>query len=165
MCQVIGSHYSAAWRAVRQRIDHYSLYHGLNGLNGLNGVMSYGGKKRSKSLLLSLGLRPCSPMRMLSHVSELPCPTLHIRLVCPQADRKPTKQNSCRWQYKISLQRRLLTITSDLPGASHQAKDIVVAPGEPFCTANGSYFVFWGLRRSCRAGLGVAALGCCQDAS
>ena len=47
----------------------------------------------------------------------------------------------------------------------HQAKDIVVAPGEPFCTANGSYFVFWGLRRSCMAGLGVAALGCCQDAS
>ena len=25
---------------------------------------------------------------------------------------------------------------------SHQAKDIVVAPGEPFFTANGSYFVF-----------------------
>ena len=23
----------------------------------------------------------------------------------------------------------------------HQAKDIVVAPGEPFCTAKGSYFV------------------------
>ena len=35
-------------------------------------------------------------------------------------------------------------------GTLHQAKDIVVAPGEPFCTANGSYFVFWGLRRSCR---------------
>ena len=45
----------------------------------------------------------------------------------------------------------------DGSGASHQAKDIVVAPGEPFCTANGSYFVFWGLRRSCWAGLGVAA--------
>ena len=41
--------------------------------------------------------------------------------------------------------------------ASHQAKDIVVAPGEPFCTANGSYFVFWGFGRSCKAGLGVAA--------
>ena len=37
--------------------------------------------------------------------------------------------------------------------------------GSLFCTANGSYFVFWGLRRSCKAGLGVAALGCCQDAS
>ena len=45
----------------------------------------------------------------------------------------------------------------DRSGASHQAKDIVVAPGEPFCTAKGSYFVFWGLRRSCMAGLGVAA--------
>ena len=42
-------------------------------------------------------------------------------------------------------------------GSLHQAKDIVVAPGEPFCTAIGSYFVFWGLRRSCKAGLGVAA--------
>ena len=40
-------------------------------------------------------------MRMLSHVSELPCLTLLIRLVCPLADRKPSKQNSCRWQYKI----------------------------------------------------------------
>ena len=39
----------------------------------------------------------------------------------------------------------------------HQAKDIVVALGELFFTANGSYFVFWGLRRSCKAGLGVAA--------
>ena len=42
-------------------------------------------------------------------------------------------------------------------GTLHQAKDIVVAPAEPFCTAFGSYFVFWGLRRSCMAGLGVAA--------
>ena len=53
----------------------------------------------------------------------------------------------------------------DGSGASHQAKDIVVAPAEPFFTANGSYFVFCGLRRSCRAGLGVTALGCCQDSS
>ena len=79
--------------------------------------MPYGGKKRSKSLLLSPGLRPCSPMSMLSQVSELPCPTIPIRLVCPQAGRKASKQNSCPWQYKMSLQRRLLTITSDLPGA------------------------------------------------
>ena len=83
--------------------------------------MSYGGKKRSKSLLLSPGLRPCSPMRMLSHVSELPCLTIPIRLVCPQADRKASKQNSCPWQYKMSLQRRLLTVTSDLPGACPMA--------------------------------------------
>ena len=76
--------------------------------------MSCGGSKRSKSLLLSPGLCPCSLMRMLSHVSELPCLTLHIRLVCPKADRKPAKQNSCPWQYKMSLHRRLLTVTIDL---------------------------------------------------
>ena len=77
-------------------------------------TVSCGRTIRSKSLLLSPGLRPCSLMRMLSHVSELPCLTLHIRLVCPQADRKATKQNSCRRQYKMSLRRRLLTITLDL---------------------------------------------------
>ena len=83
--------------------------------------MSYGGKKRSKSLLLSPGLRPCSPMRMLSQVSELPCLTIPIRLVYPQADRKASKQNSCPWQYKISLRRRLLTVTSDLTGTCPMA--------------------------------------------
>ena len=77
-------------------------------------IVSCGRTIRSKSLLLSPGLRLCSLMRMLSHVSELPCLTLHIRLVCPQADRKATKQNSCRRQYKMSLHRRLLTITLDL---------------------------------------------------
>ena len=50
--------------------------------------MSYEGEKRSKSLLLSLGIRPCSLMRMLSHESELPRLAIPIRLVCPQADRK-----------------------------------------------------------------------------
>ena len=84
----------------------------------IRGRWSYGGKKRSKSLLFSLGLRPCSLMRMLCHASELPCLTLPIRLVCPLADRKTTKQNSCLWQYKMSLHRRLLTVTADLPGAS-----------------------------------------------
>ena len=68
-------------------------------------IVSCGRTIRSKSLLLSPGLRLCSLMRMLSHVSELPCLTIHIRLVCPQADRKATKQNSCRRQYKISLFR------------------------------------------------------------
>ena len=71
--------------------DGFFFYHGLNGLNGLNEV-ALGGKKRSKSLLLSLGLRPCSPMRMLSQVSELPCLTIPIRLVRPQADRKASKK-------------------------------------------------------------------------
>ena len=32
----------------------------------------------------------------------------------PTGRRKAPKQNSCPWQYKISLRRRLLTITSDL---------------------------------------------------
>ena len=35
--------------------------------------------------------------------------------------KKRSKQNSCPWQYKMSLQRRLLTITSDLPGACPMA--------------------------------------------
>ena len=76
--------------------------------------MSCGDKRDQKVCCFPLGLRPCSPMRMVSHVSELPCLTLPIRLVCPLADGKATKQNSCRWQYKISLQRRLLTVTLDL---------------------------------------------------
>ena len=79
--------------------------------------MPYGGKKRSKSLLLSPGLRPCSPICMLSQVSELPCLTIPIRLVCPQAERKATKQNSYPWQYKMCLRRRLMMVTSDLLGA------------------------------------------------
>ena len=80
-------------------------------------IVSYGEKKRSKSLLLSLGLRPYSLMCMLSHVSELPCLNLPIRLVCPMADGKASKQNSCPWQYKMSLRRRLRTVTADLRGA------------------------------------------------
>ena len=73
------------------------------------------GKRRDQKVCcFPLGLRPCSPMRMLSHVSELPCLTLPIRLVCPLSDRKSTKQNSCPWQYKMSLHRRLLTVTLDL---------------------------------------------------
>ena len=35
----------------------------------------------------------------------------------PAGRRKASNQNSCPWQYKMSLQRRLLTDTSDLPGA------------------------------------------------
>ena len=39
----------------------------------------------------------------------------------------------------------------------HQARISLWLQGSLFFTANGSYFVFWGLRRSCKAGLGVAA--------
>ena len=104
-------------RVVPSRHQSACDFYFYHGFDGLCGYMSCGGRYRSKSLLLSPGLRPCSLMRMLSHVSELPCLTLHIRLVCPQADRKPTKQNSCPWQNKMSLHRRLLTVTSDLRGA------------------------------------------------
>ena len=36
----------------------------------------------------------------------------------PTGRRKASKQNSCPWQYKMSLQRRLRTVTLDLRGAS-----------------------------------------------
>ena len=65
------------------------------------------------------------------------------------------------WLELCRVQPRFNKVKGSTPedggGAYHQAKDIVVAPGEPFFTAIGSYFVFWGLRRSCKAGLGVAA--------
>ena len=32
----------------------------------------------------------------------------------PTGRRKATNQNSCPWQYKMSLRRRLLTVTLDL---------------------------------------------------
>ena len=60
----------------RQRSGYYSFYHGLDGF------MSYGDKTDQKVCCFPLGLRPCSLMRMLSHVSELPCLTIHICLVC-----------------------------------------------------------------------------------
>ena len=57
-------------------------------------------KNRSKSLLLSPGLRLCSQVVMFIHTSKLACLNIPICLVCPLADRKPSKQNSCPWQYK-----------------------------------------------------------------
>ena len=93
--------------------------------------MVLGGKKRSKSLLLSLGLHPYSPMCMLSHVSELPCLTLPIRLVCPLADRKASKQNSCLWQYKMSLHGGYgqLPQTCELILTGHAASHCTLLPG------------------------------------
>ena len=64
-----------------------------------------GERRDQKVCCFPLGLRPYSLMRMLSHESELPCLTLPIRLVCPQADGKATNQNGCPWQYKMSLFR------------------------------------------------------------
>ena len=97
--------------------DGFIFYHGLNGLN----EVVLWRIEEIKKFVAFPGLTPCSPMSMLSQISELPCLTIPIRLVCPQADRKASKQNSCPWQYKMSLRRRLLTITSDLPGACPMA--------------------------------------------
>ena len=77
-------------------------------------------KNRSKSLLLSLGLRHCSQVGMFIHASKFACLNLPICLVCPAGRQKATKQNSCRWQYKMSLYQRLLTITLDLRGVCPQ---------------------------------------------
>ena len=71
-------------------------------------------KNRSKSLLLSPGLRLYSQVVMFIHASKFACLNLPTCLVCPASRQKATKQNSCRWQYKMSLYQRLLTITSDL---------------------------------------------------
>ena len=63
--------------------DFY-FYHGLDGFCGF----ACGRKNRSKSLLLSLGLRPCSQVGMFIHTSKFACLNLPTCLVC-------------RWQYKI----------------------------------------------------------------
>ena len=51
-------------------------------------IVSYGDRIDQKVCCFPLGLRPYSQMRMVIHVSELPCPTLPICLVCPLADGK-----------------------------------------------------------------------------
>ena len=51
-------------------------------------IVSYGDRIDQKVCCFPLGLCPYSPMRMLIHVSELPCLTLPICLVCPLADGK-----------------------------------------------------------------------------
>ena len=85
---------------------------------------------------------------------------LHIALCCLEGSTLSNLVHRRRRCARIDL-HTILCLEGSTPedggGAYHQAKDIVVAPGEPFFTAIGSYFVFWGLRRSCRAGLGVAA--------
>ena len=93
---------------------------------------------------------------------------LHIALCCLEGSTLSNLVHRRRRCARIDL-HTILCLEGSTPedggGASPPGEDIVVAPGEPFFTANGSYFVFCGLRRSCMAGLGVAALGCCQDAS
>ena len=176
--------------------------------------MSCGRTIRSKSLLLPPGLRPCSLMRMLSQLSELPFLIIHIRLICPagRQDTNKTKklpkavQNEPPSEATNDYLRPVSTLlTGQMPHIALRCLEgstmsnlvhrrrrcarivpiwycclegsttedryltrrriLLWLQGSLFFTAKGSYFVFWGLRRSCMAGLGVAALGCCQDAS
>ena len=93
--------------------DGIFFYHRLNGLN----EVVLWRKEEIKKFVAFPGLTPLQPDVYAQPSKRASCLTIPIRLVCPQADRKASKQNSCRRQYKMSLQRRLLTVTSDLPGA------------------------------------------------
>ena len=71
-------------------------------------------------------------MRMLSHVSELPRLIIPLCLVCPLADGKASKQNSCRRQYKMSLFRgygQLLQTCEELILTGHDASHSALLPG------------------------------------
>ena len=93
--------------------DGIFFYHRLNGLN----EVVLWRKEEIKKFVAFPGITPLQPDVYAQPSKRASCLTIPIRLVCPQADRKASKQNSCPWQYKMSLQRRLLTVTSDLPGA------------------------------------------------
>ena len=93
--------------------DGFFFYHGLNGLN----EVVLWRKEEIKKLVAFPGLTPLQPDVYAQPSKRASLSDIPIRLVCPLADRKAPKQNSCPWQYKMSLQRRLLTVTSDLPGA------------------------------------------------
>ena len=102
------------------------------------------GKEEIKKFVAFPGLAPLQPdayghPRKRASLSDPPHPT-----GLPIGRRKASKQNSCRRQYKISLRRRLRTVTSDLPGACHQSKVIVVAPGEPIFYGHRQLFCFLG---------------------
>ena len=93
--------------------DGFFFYHGLNGLN----EVALWRKEEIKKFVAFPGLTPLQPDAYAqpskrAALSDHPHPSS-----LPQADRKASKQNSCPWQYKMSLQRRLLTVTSYLPGA------------------------------------------------
>ena len=131
-------------------------------------IMSCGGRYRSKSLLLSPGLTPLQPDAYAqpckrASLADHPHPS-----GLPTSRRKASNQNSCPWQYKISLfggygrlpqtcQEPVLTgqllLSPPLPGGQyargwerslHQAKDIVVAPGEPIFYCQRQLFCFLG---------------------
>ena len=70
----------------------------------------------------------------------------HIALCCLEGSTMSNLVHRRRRCARIVLQS-ILCLEGSTPedGAEplHQSKDTVVAPGEPFCTANGSYFVLW----------------------
>ena len=83
---------------------------------------------------------------------------LHIALCCLEGSTPSNQVHRRRRCARIDLHDYATwRAVRQRMGNSPPGEDIVVAPGEPFFTANGSYFVFWGLGRSCKAGLGVAA--------
>ena len=100
--------------------DGFIFYHGLNGLNGLNEVVLWR-KEEIKKFVAFPGLTPLQPDVYAQPSKRASLSDIPIRLVCPLADRKAPKQNSCPWQYKMSLQRRLLTVTSSVAGACPMA--------------------------------------------
>ena len=85
---------------------------------------------------------------------------LHIALCCLEGSTLSNLVHRRRRCARIDL-HTILCLEGSTPedggGAYHQARISLWLQGSLFFTANGSYFVFCGLRRSCMAGLGVAA--------
>ena len=83
---------------------------------------------------------------------------LHIALCCLEGSTLSNLVHRRRRCARIVLHSILLPGGQYARGwVSHQARISLWLQGSLFFTAIGSYFVFWGLRRYCRAGLGVAA--------
>ena len=72
----------------RQRSGYYSF---TTDSTDITDSCPMGDRRDQKVCCFPLGLRPCSPMRMVIHVSELPWLTIPIRLVCPAGRRKSIK--------------------------------------------------------------------------
>ena len=85
---------------------------------------------------------------------------LHIALCCLEGSTLSNLVHRRRRCARIVLHSTLClegSTPEDGGGAYHQAKISLWLQGSLFFTAIGSYFVFCGLRRSCKAGLGVTA--------
>ena len=97
--------------------DGFFFYHGLNGLN----EVALWRKEEIKKFVAFPGLTPLQPDAYAqpskrASLSDHPHPSS-----LPTGRQESIKKNSCRRQFKMSLQRRLLTVTSDLPGACPMA--------------------------------------------